>query len=76
MGLANVAKEIIDTWQFAINEGRPLTQEEIRYIMDLQDKAIIEELGINDGLSEEEFNAEHIQDNYFKDRDKIRHESS
>lgn len=72
MGLAQVSKEIVDTWINAINESRPLNQEEIKYIMDLQDKAILEELGINDGLTEEELQYEHIASNYFKDRDKMR----
>ena len=73
MGLAQVSKEIVDTWINAINEGRPLTQEEIKYIMDLQDKAILEELGINDGLTEDEALLEHFSNkDYFKDRDKMR----
>ena len=60
MGLAQVSKEIVDTWINAINEGRPLNHEEIKYIMDLQDKAILEELGINDGLTEDEALLEHF----------------
>ena len=73
MGLAQVSKEIVDTWINAINEGRILTQEEIRYIMDLQDKAILEELGINDGLTEDEALLEHFSNkDYFTDRDKMR----
>lgn len=70
LGLAETSKEIIDTWINAINEGRPLSQEEIKYIMDLQDKAILDELNINDGLSEEELQYENLANN-FKDKDKM-----
>lgn len=58
MGIKEYCQEIIDTWMNAINQGRDLTASEKKYIMKLQDKAIAEELPINDGLTQEELEAE------------------
>jgi hypothetical protein len=77
MDPVEAAKEIVKTWCIIVDEERELTQDETDYIMKLQEK-VIEQMRLEDGLTEEELeaenNANHFLD-YFKDRDHMRIET-
>ena len=59
MPLCDITKEIVDTWTNAINQERELTREEKIYIMKIQDDYIQTQLEIDDGLTDEELEAEY-----------------
>ncbi len=64
-------KEIVNTWIIIVNEERELTQDETDHILKLQQK-VIEQMRNDDGLTEEELEAENSSNHYldyFKDRD-------
>lgn len=71
MKLFDCAREIIDTWQLAINESRELSNQEIDYILSLQAKVIEEQILENDGLTDEELQYENQANNHFKFKGKM-----
>lgn len=58
MELEAALKEIHSVWMESIHRGTELTEDEINYILTIQ-KKVIEEQQLQDGLDDEELEAEY-----------------